>query len=330
MKRVCFIYRKHADTPSIERVFQIVSGELEAAGIEVLHARLPFGNSVPGVVGNLLFFRSPKADAFHITGHFHYLALRLPRKKTVLTVHDLGILRTRSGIRKKIIKKLFFDWPVRKLRFVTAVSESTKRAIVRATQCKPGKIVVINDPVDPAMKGEHKQFNSDKPTILQVGTAPHKNLENLIEAIRGLSCQLKVVGKLNGPVLEHIKRSDIEFECLNPETDEEMRAVYANCDLVAFCSTFEGFGLPIIEAQSMGIPLITSVLAPMNEIAADGAILVDPFDPSDIRRAIETIIADPVVRNDIVTRGKANVRRFDPTKIAREYIELYESIEAKS
>jgi glycosyltransferase involved in cell wall biosynthesis len=80
----------------------------------------------------------------------------------------------------------------------------------------------------------------------------------------------------------------------------------------------------------MGIPLITSVLAPMNEIAADGAILVDPFDPSDIRRAIETIIADPVVRNDIVTRGKANVRRFDPTKIAREYIELYESIEAKS
>ena len=329
MKRICFIYRKHADTPSIERVFRILTNEFEKHGIEVVSTRLRFGNGLAGVLANLAFFRPPKADVYHITGHVHYVALRLPPNKTVLTVHDLGILRNRSGIRLKLIKKLFFHWPFKRLRYLTAISEATKCDMIESTGCDPKKVTVVNDPVDPGMTGRPREFNTSKPAILQIGTAPHKNLKRLIAAVKGLPCWLMIVGKPEANDIEQLRLNEIEFESLTAETDDEMRGIYERCDIVAFCSTFEGFGLPVIEAQSMGAPLITSDLAPMNEVAGEGAVLVDPHDVAQIRRAIEMIIADPNVRNTVVAQGKKNVGRFEASVIAGEYLKLYGRIEAE-
>jgi glycosyltransferase involved in cell wall biosynthesis len=326
MRRVCLIYRRDADTPSIERVFSVLSNEIKKEGMDVLHTRLPFGNGPIGIIGNLLFFRPPRADILHITGHVHYIALRLPANKTVLTVHDLGILRAKAGLRLKLIKKLFFDWPFKRIQYLTSVSEATKLDMIRATGCEPEKIIVIDDPVDPIMESAEKRFNMVKPAVLQIGTAPHKNLERLVTAVKGLQCRLIVVGNITDIQLEQIEASGVEFELLIAKTDEEMREVYGRCDIVAFCSTFEGFGLPIIEAQSMGIPLITSNLPPMNDIAGPGALKVDPFDVEQIRSAIETMISDSTLRENLIAEGKKNVARFNSTKIARDYVSLYDRI----
>jgi glycosyltransferase involved in cell wall biosynthesis len=77
-----------------------------------------------------------------------------------------------------------------------------------------------------------------------------------------------------------------------------MRNEYLRADLVAFCSTFEGFGLPIIEAQAMRTPVVSSELSPMKEVAGDGAVLVDPFDVSKIREGILKIINNDDFRDE--------------------------------
>jgi glycosyltransferase involved in cell wall biosynthesis len=326
MKRVCFIHRKFADTPSIERVFGILANEMEKRELAVVHAQLPYSNNALGILANLLLFRPPPADVYHITGHVHYIALRLPPGKTVLTVHDLGILRNRTGFRHSVIKKLFFDWPFRRLRYITAIAEATKLEMIEKTDCEPAKITVINDPLDPKMQNGHREFRTEKPVILLIGTARHKNLERVVQAVVGLDCKLIIVGIVSCELANLLRGSSVEFENARAENDEQLYAVYERSDLVVFCSTFEGFGLPIIEAQAMGIPLITSDLAPMNQIAGDAAVFVDPYDVSQIRAAIGRVISDPDLRLRLVTNGAKNVKRFDPSKIASEYVMLYRQI----
>jgi len=76
--------------------------------------------------------------------------------------------------------------------------------------------------------------------------------------------------------------------------------------------------------------VITSDLAPMNDIAGWGALKVDPFDPVKIRIAIDKVVEDADLRNDMVAKGRVNIARFDAAKIAREYIELYDQMESNS
>ena len=105
---VCFITRREMVSPSIERVFRSVAENLEAKGVETMFSSVPFGDGIVGTFLNLIFFRPPKADLLHITGHVNYLGLVLPRDRTISTVHDLIILNFRSGLRRWLIEKLLF------------------------------------------------------------------------------------------------------------------------------------------------------------------------------------------------------------------------------
>jgi glycosyltransferase involved in cell wall biosynthesis len=326
-RKVCFIYRKFADTPSIERVFSIVGAEFEENGIDILRAHLPYGNGLAGTVANLLFFKPPEADVYHITGHVNYIALRLPVDKTVLTVHDLGILRNRSGSRRSLIKKLYFDWPFKRLKLISAISQATKNDILFYTKTDPEKVTVVHDPVDPKMHSENGDRRAPvQLTLLVVGTAPHKNVKRVIEAIEGLPCKLLIVGSPNDELMKALRDAQIEHEFMIAKTDDEMREIYGRSDILVFCSTFEGFGLPIVEAQAMQIPVITSDLAPMNEVAGEGAILVDPEKVGEIRNAVMTLIDDEVLRHKLIEKGRANIDRFQAPRIAREYLKLYEQL----
>jgi glycosyltransferase involved in cell wall biosynthesis len=226
-----------------------------------------------------------------------------------------------------LLKKLLFDWPVRKLNHITVISEATKQELIDVTACPEEKIHLIEDPLkDKFLAGIRKPFNSECPNILQIGTSENKNLRGLIQALRGLKCRLTVIGPLSSPLQRELAAAEIDFESRSGLDDDEMRTEYENADIVTFCSTFEGFGLPIIEAQSMNTPVVTSDLSPMREVAGGGAILADPYDPASIREAIERLISDQNLRDSLVETGLKNIERFSSERIAEQYRDLYLSI----
>jgi glycosyltransferase involved in cell wall biosynthesis len=96
--------------------------------------------------------------------------------------------------------------------------------------------------------------------------------------------------------------------------------------MVLFASTYEGFGLPIIEAQATGRPVVTSRVTAMPEVAGDGACLVDPYDVASIRSGVLRVLGDRGYRDSLVHRGFENVRRFEPGRIAAQYARLYEEV----
>lgn len=323
---VNFIERKTADTASIEKVFRQVAPGLESSGVSTSFQKLPFGNGVIGILRNLLSFKAAKSDIYHVTGHVHFICLILPKARTILTVHDLGILHNRKGLRRYVLKKMLFDWPVKRLRYITTVSDATKRELIKYTNCPQGKITVIENPVGYSIAAKEKDFNSECPILLQVGTAPNKNLDNLIRAVKSIKCKLRILGRLNKNQKELLHKSGVEYENVFELSESEMRDEYVNADIVAFCSTFEGFGLPIIEGQALGTPVVTSDISPLKEVAGGGAILADPFDVDSIERSMLQVIEDPSIRVAIVNKGFENVARFLPDLIANKYLKLYSEI----
>jgi glycosyltransferase involved in cell wall biosynthesis len=97
-------------------------------------------------------------------------------------------------------------------------------------------------------------------------------------------------------------------------------------DIIALASSYEGFGMPILEGQAVGRPVITSNILSMPEVAGNAACLVDPYDPSSIRQGILKIIQDAAYRDELVRKGFANVKRFDPQVIALQYLDLYKKV----
>ena len=102
-----------------------------------------------------------------------------------------------------------------------------------------------------------------------------------------------------------------------------MQEAYATSDFLLFASTLEGFGMPILEAQMVGLPVITSNIAPMNEVAGNGALLCETSDFLSIRGCIERITSDELLREELIRKGTANCQRFSPKASANIMILVY-------
>ncbi len=325
--KILFVERKPSEYVSIERVFQQIAKDLPEGRFEIERQSMPYGNGIFGTFLNLLFFRPKPADIYHITGQVHYIALRLPKNKTVLTIHDLVFLHRRSGLRRLVLKWLFLKLPLKKLDFVTTVSRSTKDEILKYNFIDEQKIRVIENPIIEGFEPrDEKPFDENCPVILQIGTAENKNLVNLIHALHGIKCKLRIIGRLDAKISETLSSCAIKYENTSGLDQKDIAEEYRKADIVAFCSTYEGFGLPIIEAHAMHKPIITSDRSPMKEVAGTGACLVDPDDVLSIRSGLQKIINDPEYRTSLIEQGKKNVHRFDGKKVAAQYADLYNDI----
>ena len=110
---------------------------------------------------------------------------------------------------------------------------------------------------------------------------------------------------------------------------EKMLQEYCGCDALVFVSTYEGFGMPIVEAQAIGRPVITSDLEPMKSVAGGAACYVDPWDPSSIRAGLLQVLTEEYVRNNLIEAGYANATLYKPARIAKQYLALYQLIYGK-
>lgn len=261
----------------------------------------------------------------HITGDLHYLALVLPAPNTVLTIHDLVTLRLGGNpIKKYLWRKLWFDWPLRRVGKITCISETTKSELLSAFPwLNPSKVFTVHNPIDPLFTPVPKEFDKHCPTILHIGTGWNKNLERVILALKGISCKLQIVGALSDDAKQSLSENGISYENRVNISDEELLECYHQCDLVSFPSIFEGFGMPIIEAQATGCAVITSNINPMKEIAADGACLVNPLSVDLLHKAFRKLIEDDTYREILVKKGIVNARRFSLDHIVSQYMQVY-------
>lgn len=270
--------------------------------------------------------RRGRADVKHVLGDAHFLAWLLPRKRTVLTIFDCVSFGRLEGWRRRLFGLLWYRWPLRRAARVTTVSEFSRREILRWTGCPPERILVIPPPLSPEFQPAPARPHGQWSRILSVGSMVNKNQPRIVEALAGLDLTLVTVGRLHRPVLDSIARHGIRHEAHADLSRERMVELYRDVDVLLFPSTYEGFGMPIIEAQAVGRPVVTSNLASMPEAAGGGACLVDPFDVSDIRSGLLRILGDPDYAATLVAAGFGNARRYRADLIAARYAALYREV----
>jgi glycosyltransferase involved in cell wall biosynthesis len=320
------VHHFNRDPRSGNYTFEQLFGALRVAlskHIEVVSHDLPAGMHP---IKCMYWARRQAGIINHITGDVNYLALGLPSERTIITVHDLGhYTRSLTGWKKEVYRKLWLGWPFKRATHLTAISNFTKQQIIEHLNIPAQKISVIPDPLLPGFSFVPYQFHEEQPKILQIGSGSNKNLSRLIEAIKGLNVSLILVNQLNNKEIKrHLDESNINYEQRANLDFAELRQAYGDCDMLFFASEYEGFGMPILEAQATGRPVLTSNLASMPEIAGkDGAVLVDPFSIESIRSGIQQIIQSSSLRDQLITTGLKNVQRYNIDAIAQQYIQLY-------
>lgn len=277
-------------------------------------------------VANVISAAMNQGAVNHVTGDINYVALLLKKSKTVSTILDLGILHRTEGLKRRILLDVWFKWPVYRSKWVTVISEATKRDLLKNVSCDPEKIKVIYVPISKLFKRVDKVFHKKCPTILQIGGAPNKNLNRLIQAVAGISCKLLIIGKISEENLSLLESSKIDYLNKVGIPFDEVIEAYISCDLLFFASTFEGFGMPILEAQAVGRAVITSNILSMPEVGGDASAYADPLNVGEIKSAIIKLIEDDEYRENLIEKGFENTKRFDSDFIALQYEALYKDI----
>ena len=148
----------------------------------------------------------------------------------------------------------------------------------------------------------------------------------MIKAIKAISCKLVIVGKLNEKQTILLRENNIDFENHFNIDENKLLGLYNESDIVSFISTYEGFGLPILEANAVGRVVITSNIEPMETVAAEVAYKVNPYDINEIRKGIQILIKDASLREELILSGFENAKQYKPQQIAIQYYNLYNKV----
>ena len=327
--RVLYIYRHPNLGYSIGKAFYPIEKEIKKYA-EVDSICLPIPNySLKGLYTNIKYvykcLKNNKYDIIHITGTEHYLIPFLLSKKVVVTVHDLGRLFNLKGVHR------FRYWlmQVAVLKFanaITCISSKTFHEIHKNISIGKSRILIVPNSIDRKYTFCPKEFNSDCPTILHIGTKPNKNLGRSIIALKDVKCKLRIVGKVSESDIVLLQNNKIEYSVVSNLSNDEILQEYRNADIINFPSYYEGFGMPIIEGQATGRLVVTSNIEPMASVAGGGAILCNPYDIESIRCAYLKAIQDSNYREGIIKKGMVNVKKYRVGDITEKYYNLYKSL----
>lgn len=278
----------------------------------------------------------PRADLFH------GLNQRLPRaplRRAVSTFHDLFVI---SGD---------YSTPEFRSRFtamardaasrsdqIIAVSGFTASQIVEYLNFPADRITVVHHGVDPipkissdAREAFRRRLALDAPFVLHVGAIQkRKNITRLVQAFEGLPQRYLLVlagsaGFGAREILDCIEssRAGARIRLLGYRTRGELNHLYRSAAVLAFPSLDEGFGFPVLEAMSAGLPVVTSNSSALQEVAGDAALLVEPADADGLRAALQSALEDTPVRERLVAAGLQRVAGFTWSRAAQQTLEVY-------
>lgn len=276
----------------------------------------------------------------------HYNIPVIYEGEMIVTVHDLIHLLFPQFLKSRAAyfyaKSLFKLMAIRAKKII-AVSENTKADIVNYLGVKEDKVVVIYNGVSEIFKKDASQEKCEKlrhklnlhaKYILNVSNMKkHKNIETLIEAYsklrkKGIKQKLLLVGGKE----ERIKELQIYAEQLNVAENivflqnidfEDLPLLYQICDVFVFPSLYEGFGLPLVEAMASKVPVVTSNVSSMPEVVGNAGITVEPNDADSLAEAIEKVISDSKLRENMIKMGIKQIEKFNWQNTARKTLDVY-------
>jgi glycosyltransferase involved in cell wall biosynthesis len=260
----------------------------------------------------------------------------------VVTVHDLTFERYpelypkrwlslyRRGLKVAAAEASAIVTPSEHVRDEVAAFTGIERSRLHVTPLASA----MREP-DEAARADRGDHGISPPYVLAVGTLePRKNLARLVRAYRslaeeGFSHALVIVGPEgwgSGELRDEIERGGAGRIVQAFLGEEALAAAYADADAVAYVSLYEGFGLPILEAMSMGAAVVASNVAAIPEVAVDAAMLVDPTDEEAIADALRQVLTEPALRGDLSQRGRERAAGFSWEATARATLDVYREV----
>jgi glycosyltransferase involved in cell wall biosynthesis len=304
-----------------------------------------------------LFSRQVRLDDWPVFHVPHHVLPRGVHTRTVVTVHDVMWLQSRSNISLHPLHQLVSGWffdrylpdSLRRADRVITVSRTTLEAACRFVPEIRSKATVIpngRDPYfEPVEEAEVARLSravvpEGCRVVLAVGNgSPHKN------HFRGVQAFLRAFGdradwrmvlvrrftRWDGRMRELLatpqaRRSVIVLPYVPKEV---VRALYCRARIFLFPSWVEGFGLPILEAMACRTPVLTANVSAPAEVAGDAALTVDPFDVEALARGLRRLDADEPLREELIGRGLERIRAFDWTESARQTLAVYRDLAAR-
>ena len=273
-----------------------------------------------------------KIDIYHSSDWIQFSS----QAKKITTVHDLIVYRfpeTSDPVIIKTQKQRLFH-VVNECQKIIVDSNSTKADLIKILNVEENRINVVYPGTSLNFSGINRKsiktvlakHNLRKPFVLAIGkNDPRKNLEGVIKAYEksDIKADLVVVtSKGWGSELNPSKDVHLIYEIGN----SELSILYSCASMLVYPSFYEGFGLPVIEANSAGCPVITSAGGSLKEVAGDAAFFVDPYNVDEIAEMMRQLFNDKNLQKKLSLKGLINAKRFTWEIGARKIISLYESL----
>ncbi len=306
-------------------------------------ARLLFVNMANKGNHGLLDFAMPGVDLFYATNH-----VRNPprRRKLATTLHDLTTYTVPECHLPSHheMEKSFVENVVTRADAVIAISEHTRQDLIRIFDFPPERVEVIYQGIadsyfETTPEGAaavRAKYRLDKPYILHVGTIePRKNINTLFDAYEKLPASLReefpliLVGSIGWADEATIKRVESPPEgvrYLRYIPEEDLPFLTAGATVCVYPSLYEGFGLPLPQAMATGVPVLTSNVSSLPEVAGDAAVLVDPRSQAEITAGLERLLTSSSLRADLIAKGLKRVERFRWEQSAKQTWDYFERV----